>query len=133
MALGNLQAGNSKGLDTSVKFGSLQNPNNLSVDGLVQGSSTQVQFTVTYDPANFRCSLSSDNSQVMINFTGPNNKPSAVVYTVDTGINEKTAPVGGVAVKIQTVPTGQSSGSTYTFTKSTGGGGRPHRPAGEIA
>lgn len=87
MALGNLQASNSKGLDTSVKFGSSQNPANLSVNGLVTGSSTQVQFTVTYDPANFRCSLSGDKSQVMINYTGPNKTPSAVVYTVDTGIN----------------------------------------------
>jgi hypothetical protein len=133
MALGNLQAGNSKGLDTSVKFGSLQNPSNLAVNGLVTGSSTQVQFTVTYDPANFTCALSKDASQVIVTFTGPNNKPSAVVYTVDTGINEKTAPVGTTAVAIQTIATGQTSGTTYTFTKSTGGGGRPHGPAGEIA
>lgn len=129
MALSKLTAGNTNGLDTSVKFGSKQNPANLSVDGLVKGSSTQVQFTVTYDPANFTCSLSSDKSQVMINYKGSNTKPSPVVYTVDTGINLKTAPGGDTALLIQTVPVGQSTGTTFTFTKSTGGGGRPHRPA----
>ncbi|HRH70604.1 MAG TPA: hypothetical protein PLB89_13960 [Flavobacteriales bacterium] len=133
MALSNLQAGNSKGVDTSVKFGSTQNPTNLSVNGLVSGSSTQVQFTVSYDPANFTCALSKDLSQVVVTFTGPNKTPGTAVYTVDTGINEKTAQPGSVALAIQAIPTGQSSGTTFTFTKSTGGGGRPRRPARTVA
>jgi len=133
MALSALKAGNPDGVDTTVKFGCAQNPANISVDGLVKGSSTQVQFTVTYDPANFTCGLSSDKSQVMVFYKGPNTKPGPVVYTVDTGINEKTAAPNSTALKLQTVPVGQSSGATYTFTKSTGGGGKPHKPAGTIA
>ena len=122
MALSKLQAGNSKGVDTSVKFTSAQNPSGIGVNGLVSGSSTQVQFTVNLDPSSFTCALSSDQSQVLITMIGANKAPSNVIYTVDAGINEKTATPGSTAVKIQVIPTGQTSGTVYTFSKSTGGG-----------
>ncbi|MBK7946942.1 MAG: hypothetical protein IPJ85_17280 [Flavobacteriales bacterium] len=122
MALSNLQAGNSKGVDTSVKFTSAQNPTNLSVNGLVSGASTQVQFTVYLDPASFTCALSRDSSQVLLTMIGDNKNPKNVIYTVDTGINEKTAAGGSTAVVMQLIPTGQSTGTVYTFAKATGGG-----------
>lgn len=121
MALSNLKAGNTNGLDTSVKFASSQNPPNLSVNGLVSGSSTQVQFTVNLDPANFTCALSADNSKVVITTNGTGKNPTNVIYTVDTGINEKTATPGTTAVVFQVGASGQT-GNTYTFSKSTGGG-----------
>ncbi|MBK9176636.1 MAG: hypothetical protein IPM46_09945 [Flavobacteriales bacterium] len=124
MALSNLQAGNSKGVDTSVKFTSAQNPSGINVNGLVTGSSTQVQFTVFLDPTSFTCALSADNSQVVITITGGNTNPSSVVYTVDTGINEKTATPGTTAVSVLWIPSGSKTGTTYTFTKATGGGVR---------
>lgn len=122
MALSNLQAGNSKGVDTSVKFTSAQNPTNLSVNGLVSGTSTQVQFTVYLDPNSFTCALSRDGSQVLLTMIGKSNNPANVIYTVDTGINEKTALGGSTAVVMQLIPTGQSTGTVYTFAKATGGG-----------
>jgi len=121
MALSNLRAGNSKGVDTSVKFSSSQNPSNLSVNGLVSGSSSQVQFTVNLDPANFTCALSPDNSKVLITTNGTGKNPTNVIYTVDTGINEKTALPNTPAVTFQVGPSGQT-GTTYTFAKATGGG-----------
>lgn len=124
MALSNLQAGNSKGVDTSVKFTSAQNPTNLSVNGLMSGSSTQVQFTVNLDPRSFTCALNGDGSQVLITMIGANANPTNVIYTVDTGINEKTATPGSTAVVIQLIPVGQRTGNTYVFSKATGGGVR---------
>lgn len=125
MALSNLKAGNSSGVDTSVKFTSSQNPANLSVNGLVSGSTTQVQFTVVnLDPASFTCALNAKADKVLVTMIGSGKNPSNTVYTVDTGINEKTAPVGGAAVAIEIIPVGSSSGTTFTFTKSTGGGVR---------
>lgn len=105
-----------------MKFTSAQNPSGIGVNGLVSGSSTQVQFTVNLDPSSFTCALSSDQSQVLITMIGANKAPSNVIYTVDTGINAKSATPGSTAVKIQVVPTGQTSGTVYTFSKSTGGG-----------
>lgn len=124
MALSKLTAGNGKGLDTSIKFTTTPAALNISVNGLVTGSNSQVQFTVSLDPSAFTCSLNAKATQVIIQMTGANKNPKDVVYTVDTGINEKLASPGSTAVEFQVIPTGQSTGSTYTFTKSTGGGAR---------
>ena len=124
MALSNLRSGNSNGVDTSVSFTGQPLSNFLSVNGLVRTTNSQVQFTVNLDPASFTCTLSADRSQVLITMVASSRNPTNVIYTVDTGINEKTATPGSTAVKIQVIPTGQSTGTVYTFTKSTGGGVR---------
>ncbi|MBK8500409.1 MAG: hypothetical protein IPL52_16710 [Flavobacteriales bacterium] len=122
MALSNLKAGNSNGVDTSVTFSGSPLSNFLSVNGLVKNTSTQVQFTVNLDPTSFTCAWSSDKSEVIIAMTGASRNPTNVIYIVDTGINEKTATPGSAALKIQVIPAGQTTGTVYTFSKSTGGG-----------
>ncbi len=130
MKLEDLSAGNPKGLDTSVQFNSKQNPSNLTVDGLVKGSNTAVQFTFTYDPSEFKCSLNDDQSAVVLGYNGKNDNPKPTIYTVDTGIDLRVALPGDVALVLNADNEVQNTGTTFTFTKSTGGGGRPHRPAG---
>lgn len=134
MPLSNLQAGNSRGLDTTVRFTETPDNSTFAVNGLVSGSSTQVQFTVSLDPACFTCQLNADRSQVLITMIATNRNPANVVYTVDTGIDLKKAKADTQALVLQLVPAGQSNGTLYTFTKSTGGGGsvlkRPRRKPG---
>lgn len=124
MALSNLKAGNSAGTDNSVSFVSSPTNNFLSVPGLVKSTSSQVQLSVNLDPASFTCALSADSSQVVITMIGANRNPSSQTYTVDTGINAKTATGGSTVLKVQVIPTGGGSGTVYTFSKSTGGGFR---------
>lgn len=124
MALSSLTAG-SKTLDSrsTVRFGTSQNGSNVTINGIVDGSSSMVQFTVYLDPQCFSIALNRDASQVVITMNGQaNQKPTNVVYTVDTGVNLKTALANATALTVSVVPTGGGSTSTYTFTKSTGGG-----------
>jgi len=123
MPLSSLQAGNTRGLDTAVRFNVSPNTATLAINGLIPGSDTQVQFTVNLDPTSFTCALSADRTQIIITTIGSNRNPTNVVYTVDTGINLKTAKANTTALVMQLVPTGQSNGTVYTFVKSTGGGG----------
>ena len=123
MPLSSLQPGNSRGLDTSVRFTVTPNTATFAVNGLVSGSSTQVQFTVNLDPEFFTCALNADRTEIIITTSGNNRNPTNVVYTVDTGINLKTAKADTIALVVQLVPSGQSNGTVYTFTKATGGGG----------
>ncbi len=121
MALSNLQAGNSRGVDGTVKFQSSAN-SSIGVNGLVSGSNSAVQFTVYMDPRDFTCTLSGDNQKVLISTQGRYSNPTNNVYTVDTGIDLRRASGGTTALTVQVIPQGSSTGSTYTFTKSTGGG-----------
>ncbi|MBK8340347.1 MAG: hypothetical protein IPK99_10325 [Flavobacteriales bacterium] len=120
MPLSSLKAGNTKGVDASVQFTEAPYTAQLALNGLVAGSNTQVQFTVFLDPAYFTCALSADKTQIIITTSGQNTNPKNMVYTVDTGITMKTASGGAKALVIQMVPAGQSTGTTYMFTKSTG-------------
>lgn len=130
MSLKNLSAGNSKGLDTSVKFICKDDHTNLSVDGLVSGSNSMIQFTFNYDPSEFSCSLNNDGSEVVLKRWGNDDKPVPTVYTVDTGMDLTQAAPDSDVVTFNSVDTVQNTGTLFTFTKSTGGGGRPHKPAG---
>ncbi len=123
MPLSSLQAGNTRGLDTSVRFTATPNTATLAINGLVSGSDTQVQFTVNLDPAFFTCALSADRTQIIITTSGSNRNPTNVVYTVDTGNNMKTTRAGNVIMVMQLVAAGQTTGTVYTFSKSTSGGG----------
>ncbi|MBK8340344.1 MAG: hypothetical protein IPK99_10305 [Flavobacteriales bacterium] len=135
MPLSSLQAGNTRGLDTSVRFTAQPNTATLAINGLVSGSDSLVQFTVNLDPASFTCALSADRTQIIITTSGSNRNPTNVVYTVDTGNNMKTTRAGNVIMVMQLVAAGQSNGTTYMFTKSTRGGGaafkRPPTTAGQ--
>ena len=122
MALSNLKAGNSSGVDNSVSFTGTPVNSFLSVPGLVRSTSSQVQLSVNLDPASFTCALSADGSQVLITMIGTSRNPTSVIYSVDTGINAKTATPNTAVLKVQVIPTGGGSGTVYTFTKSTGGG-----------
>ena len=129
MPLSNLQAGNSRGLDTTIRFTETPDATMFSVNGLVSGSSTQVQFTVALDPASFPCQLNADRTQVLITIIAINRNPTNVVYTVDTGIDLNKAKANSTALVLQLVPAGQSNGPVYTFVKATGGrGGAFKRP-----
>ncbi|MBL8010617.1 MAG: hypothetical protein JNJ64_08420 [Flavobacteriales bacterium] len=134
MALSNLQAGNSKGVDTTIRFKESPDNSTFSINGLVSGSGTNVQFTVYLDPDSFTCQLSADRTQVLITIIAVNRNPKNVVYTVDTGVELKTAKADSTALVMQLIPVGQSNGTVYTFTKSTGGGGaalkRPRKTPG---
>lgn len=122
MALSNLKAGNSNGVDTSVSFTGAPLNSFLSVSGLVKSTNSQVQLTVNLDPASFTCSLNADGSQVLITMIANSRNPTNVIYSVDTGVNVKTATPNTTVLKVQVVPTGGGSGTVYTFTKATGGG-----------
>ncbi|MBP6392292.1 MAG: hypothetical protein KA175_12715 [Flavobacteriales bacterium] len=123
MPLSSLQAGNSRGLDTSVRFNVSPNTAMLAINGLVSGSDSLVQFTVNLDPAFFTCALSADRTQIIITTSGSNRNPTNVVYTVDAGNNMKTTRGGNVVMVMQMLTAGQNTGTVYTFTKATGGGG----------
>lgn len=124
MALSNLTAGNSRGLDTSVKFSAQTPTSTFTVDGLQSGTNNVVQFTVCgMDPTTFTVALSADSTQVVVNIVKTVSKPNKqnVVYTVNTGQNEVTAAGGSSAVTFNLQNTGQN-GNTYVFVKATGGG-----------
>lgn len=124
MALSNLAQGNSRGLDTSVKFSAQTPTSSFTVDGLQSGTNNVVQFTIyNMDPSTYTVQLSADATQVVVNIVKTVSKPNKqnVVYTVNTGQNEVTAQAGSSAVTFNLQNTGQN-GTVYTFTKATGGG-----------
>ncbi len=122
MALSNLRAGDSLGISSTYRFNSSQSDRTVRVLGMQSNSNTVIVFSVNLEPRSYRCELSGDNSKVLITMTGASNNPAPQGFQVDIGMDITRVSGGGTVLVVQVIPQGSSTGTTYTFTKSTGGG-----------
>ncbi len=111
MALSNLRQGNSSTDPNGGTFsGPAGAPSNITINGVVSGTTSTMEFTVSsVDATRIGASISADQSTVQLT-TNPGS--GSVTYQVDDSINVKNSPGGTAVMKISVNGSGP-----YTYNK----------------
>ena len=118
MSLSNLRQGSGATDPSAGSFSAPNGPSNVVVNGVLNGTTSTMEFTVSsIDAGTISASVSPDGSTVNLTTTAGRD---SVTYLVDDSLNVKASPNGTAVMKISV----NGSGG-YTYSKSRVGMAMP--------